>query len=483
MATTPGSQYWGSLVSFPATNPRGWGGGTPNFDHVLLSAANASFIPGVPNGALYEFSNGELRLASVDPEGNPIQGAPAKGSDQEMIRITPDGRKVFFSSGAVYVRVDGTTTQVVSESHKTGEVGAVKPATYVGASRDGSVAYIFSADLTDDSAPGAEYLYRYTVSSGNLEMLTPVGVGPSAFQVSADGSTVYFESVSALTGAPSKGKNYYVWRDGELSLVAALDPSFDAPNLQRWASRNGRYLAFKSGTKLTDYAPTAPGCEETTANLDGKGGTCRQVYLYDADSHVLSCASCLPSDRTATGSAHFGYSESEWGDETVPRVVTDSGQVFFDSPDKLVSSDTNAVRDVYEYDGSTVRLISTGYGEAAQIAAVGGDGEDVFFTTQNKLVKEDTDRANDLYDARVGGGIASQNAAKPSAACAAEDCRGLAPAPPAPPPGGSETTIGPGSHTARKTRRCGKGRHKQSVKGKPRCLKRHQAHKNRRQGR
>jgi hypothetical protein len=355
------------------------------------------------------------------------------------------------------------------------------------------VAYILSRDLTEDSEPGLQSLYRYEVDSDKLELIATLGViiqfsqhEGFEIQVSADGETVYFESEKVLASGGRNGfSNFYVWRDNAVSLVASfdLDPYNNSSTVTAWASPNGRYLAFRAGTKLLDYNPSAPGKCIYNGTYDGDYSICRQAYRYDADTHTLSCASCPADGQPALGAAHFGYAEDEWVNEQLPRVVTNDGQVFFDTPNRLVPSDSNGSRDVYEYDGTNVRLISPGQGAPSELAAIGGDGHDIFFLTQNQLVKEDIDSALDVYDARIGGGFASQNGEVPSADCSADDCRGLPPAPPPPPPGGSETTVGPGSPSARKKQRCGREHRVRKVKGKQRCVNQHKSNSNRRQGR
>lgn len=495
----PDPEWWTNHLPLPATYPGriGMVAGTENFDHIVFYAFDGnspgvSLLPGVPYRALYEFSHGQLRVASVGPDGNPLGAAlpPLRDFDRQKVVLSENGSTLFFearldptalpgTAAATYVRVGGQT-RLISESRKAKNLGATMPARYVGASRDGSVAYILSQDLTEDSTADEGYLYRYTVATGKLEIATRVGPvtgsDPAlALQVSADGKTVYFVSSQALTGAPIKGPSVYVLRDGQLSMVASLDADPQLSNLSLFsvaASSSGRYLAFAAQSKLTSYDTVAPGVclPDATEPLDVTDGIhCLQVYRYDADAKELTCASCPPDNRQATGTARFAPPNDEYATEQVIRAATNSGQVFFDTPDALVSGDINAARDVYEYDGTNRRLISSGHGFKSRLAAVGGEGRDVFFTTQNKLVRVDADESADLYDARVGGGFAWQNEI-PGSDCLGDDCRGLPPTPPTPPPGGSETTFGPGNDASRKGR-CPKGRKARKVKGKQRCVK------------
>ena len=205
-------------------------------------------------------------------------------------------------------------------------------------------------------------------------------------------------------------------------------------------SPDGDYLAFMSQQDLTGYDP---------ANATG-GEPDEEVYLYDAQTHRLSCASSSPQseEEGRAFKAPEGVFEPEPSGETLgllvdrpelwrdhrlagsiespafnitdarplalnqPRDLLDDGRLFFDSADDLVPAAQNHLEDVYEYEpegqgscGSSagcVGLISSGSagGESAFLDA-SESGEDVFFLTAAQLVSADTDHAYDIYDAHV----------------------------------------------------------------------------------
>ncbi|HST43530.1 MAG TPA: hypothetical protein VLK58_28650, partial [Conexibacter sp.] len=134
-------------------------------------------------------------------------------------------------------------------------------------------------------------------------------------------------------------------------------------------------------------------------------------------------------------SATFGRS-STFFDGRDSRAVLDDGRVYFDSADRLIPSDTNAVGDVYEHRPDRgLSLISSGTsGEAASFGDISENGRDIFFVTADRLVPQDADVLADLYSARADGGIAAQQVAPPApgGGCSGEACR---PAPAAVPPG------------------------------------------------
>lgn len=467
--------------------------GTKNFDHVLLFAPGVSFLPGVPNGALYDFTGGQLHVVGLDQNGDPVKAGGIGITSRGTRVISPDGSRIVFGgSGRVYYRAGGVT-RALTESRRTSDAGTQELGRLFGSSRDLRYTFFFSHDLTDDSAPGLDTLYRYDSETDQLQMLTRTVdlvqdvAEVAGLQVGSDGSTVVFAAPGVLTpDAVATTKHLYIWRDGELSLLAPLDGALDQTigtvTSTWWLSPNGRYFTFYAATKLTDTDTASTACNDPSEG--DSGFACHVIYRYDADTGQTICVSCRPDGKAPTNNPNLGPDRADLGTHQLPRVVTDKGQVFFASTEKLVSSDTNSTWDVYEYDDATgLTLISTGHGGPAKLAEVSADGRDVFFTTSDRLLKADTDTVLDIYDARVGGGIASQGTEVPSVTCSGEDCLPAAAAPPGEARSGSEAISGPGNAYRAKQKKCGKGFKVRKVKGKQRCVKQHKANKNRRQGR
>jgi WD40 repeat protein len=459
LTSVPGEEFYSVLV-FSGNSDHELVGGTPNFDRILLNGAQAGvpLLPGTPQRGLYEYRDGQLTLASREPDGTPI---PAQldflRTDQSGHYVpgfmSEDGSRVFFKSegvasahpSAVYARVDGTS-RIISKSHRAEDAGAIRAARFAGASRDGRTAYIFSQDLTEDSQPGVESLYRYDTESDTLTLLTAIpssGIRTEALQVSESGGSVYFWRVSDAI---------YDWHDGELSRIP--DSSF----VRRFdTSPDGSFFVFQIEDK--------------------------SAHRYSEDEDRNACVSCLPDGSDAN--VDLGEYQIDAGGGPPPRVVTDSGQVFFNTASQMVYADTNSVQDVYEYDGTETRLISTGDGLGSELGSVSADGRDVFFITKDRLVGRDTDGATDVYDARVGGGLASQNPPPIREECIRDDCKATPKVGPELPFGGSEALSGPENIREVPRKRCGKGRHVRKVKGKSRCVRQQKSrtNHNRRQGR
>ena len=221
-------------------------------------------------------------------------------------------------------------------------------------------------------------------------------------------------------------------------LASNLPPSQDLSAVTSSVSANGQYLAFMSDQSLTGYD-----------NLDTRADQPdEEVYLYDGSSGRLVCASCNPNPEgegfkrphgvldTKLSGEGFGllvdrpeiwrerwlaasipgwdFNITNGGPSALyqPRYLTDSGRLFFDSPDQLVPAASNGKEDVYEYEpdqvgscassAGCVGLISSGDSEQeSAFLDASENGEDAFFTTAGQLVPGDSDHAFDIYDAHV----------------------------------------------------------------------------------
>jgi hypothetical protein len=280
--------------------------------------------------------------------------------------------------------------------------------------------------------------------------------------VSQDGCYVYFNS---LAGAGPLEVAHYDGAAWTTTLISSLLDPGDIKWVEDWGPRapfaelspNGRYLTFMSSLSLTGY-------DNTDANSPvGEPRADWEVFLYDAVTDSLTCASCDPTgarpvgkfDRS-TGNDSFApgllqvdpanYFEKTWlagllapfplteqpGPFHVeplynhqPRYLTDSGELFFESPVALVPRDVNGTWDVYEYRpqgvggctdaGGCPALISSGRSsDESVLIEASTDGSDVFFFTSDRLTGQDVDHVNDVYDAHV--------------------CSAAVPCPPPPPP-------------------------------------------------
>ncbi len=555
---------------------------TPDLGHVVLKTPKALTPEAIDeetvqknDGAdnvqwnLYEWGKGKLQLVNILPDGEaahgPIGVTPGvrlagtndglglpRGGVQRV--ISSDGRRIAWTWGepygprlqtyrGLYVRdmVEETTVRVGGAS-----------AIYQTMNSEGSK--IFYRENGD--------LYVYDFETGTASALTTNhgsaepsgGVQEVVSDVSEDGSYVYFVATGVLaSGGVSGEDNLYVlhdtgggWTTTYVASLSPLDkPSWygqstlgESPFLADVSSRvspDGRYLAFMSEQSLTGY--------DNTDAVSGQPD--EEVYLYDAQTGRLVCASCDPTGARPVGvfdkeksellvdrletwteketnsvnvrTSHWlagsipGWDNPENGYPTYqPRYLSNTGRLFFDSPDALVPRDTNGLEDVYEFEpegvgGCTsstssamdvyegelaghpvdgcVGLISSGTSSSeSAFYDASESGDDVFFTTTSRLTGEDYDSGYDVYDAHVcTGAVPCRTVPVPPPPCDSGDSCKAAPSPQpeifGPPP--SATFNGAGNvppvaakpaakkKTVKKTVKCKKGR--QRRRGK--CVK------------
>jgi hypothetical protein len=510
----------------------GFASASADFSHIAFeSTYNLTADASGENRKAYEWSDGEVRLAGILPDSacasppcpaaESVIGAGAAWGfvgggngtfTQQAHAVSEDGSRAFFTvgslapftpfhSGDIYVRENGATTLQIDADERTnpppGESGE---SVFQRATPDGSKVFFLSTKhLTDEDDDGSDDrdLYEYDANAPAGEHLTlrtpelfPQDAFPRryahVFGASDDGAFVYF-----LAKAPegsSAPQGLYVLHSGVVRLIGVKDEvptvgergAYDLSGFSQGSvSPDGRHVLFASYDDQgqgydQQRAPAAPACALSGERDESVGGHCKELYLYSYDSDSLVCASCNPSGARPSGDASFVASRDEIRNDysNLPQPLSDDGRyVFFDSRDPLVPQDSNGKIDVYAYDSkrNDIALISTGQCNCdTYFQGASPDGEDVFIVTKEQLVLIDSDTLFDIYDARIGGGIASQNR-PPAQECEGDACQSAPIAPLRPTPA-SAGLNGPGNPTAHRKRRarCAKG--KQRVKR--RCVKR-----------
>ncbi|MGA8363289.1 MAG: hypothetical protein WB709_02080 [Solirubrobacteraceae bacterium] len=403
-------------------------GATSDASHAVISShVRLTGSPVSGSGPwLYEWSADEpeaqrLPLVSILPAGEELDGA-------QFDYISADGSLVFFTDANVvhkelHVRDIPTNETIRLDVTEGGTLGGGL-LNFWGASTDGSKFFFTdNAGLKKNSGRTGSDLYVCEMKAGSgplrctLRDLTAVpeagqpGANESAqvsrvLDVSPDGSYIYFvaKGVQAARATPGD-ENLYVAHEREGVWTTTLIASSSAGvSLASAASPSGRWLEFSSEVSFTGYDNR----DVKTGRLDS------QVYLYDALSGKFVCVSCNPTSVRPIGPAEVPL-PSHVGE---PRLLLNSGRLFFNSGDALVSQDTNSNADVYEFEpagigdcspssvtfnvdtGGCVSLISSGVASGKSIFLEASDtGSDVFFTTAERLVSKDVDTAVDVYDA------------------------------------------------------------------------------------
>jgi len=493
-----------------------------DFSHVLFEDTDDLTADASGTGPkLYEWVDGSVRLAGILPDsacGSPpcpagesaggggawLQIYDYQGNTQQQNAISEDGSRVFFTGGplknpldttdtayegSLYMREDGThTVQIDASERSVADPDGHGRSQFEWASPDGSEVLFFSREeLVDGDRDGeVRSLYRYRVEAPAGQHLSMV-VGAGQTHViggSEDGAYVYL--------ANGYGGTIYVLHGGEIRKAAestGADLGVRGIEVFKYEQTrmapSGRFLLFPGAS------PTL--AEQTGHDVDPhRAGVCypnkvacHELYLYSYEDNEVVCVSCDPSGNPPGGDVGFNKpivdaGVNGGGSTYLNTPLSGDGRyVFFSSPDALVAKDSNGRYDAYVYDVAKreVRLLSSGQCNCDSVFVdASADGRDAFFTTAQQLVRADTDNLADLYDARVGGGIAAQNAPAP-AECQGDACQ---PAPSAPndPTPASSAFNGAGNVVPRKCkgkhRRCGhhrKHHHKKQAHTKRRAGK------------
>jgi NHL repeat/WD40-like Beta Propeller Repeat len=386
----------------------------------------------------------------------------------------PEAEAIFQTANASGSKVFFTDTQRLTPNARAVEKA---PDLYVAELQGGETAGShLTATLTDLTPQAGAKVFSEGGGQGG-------GVLGASEEEGGAGFNVYFVADGALAPGASTGHcpfsaeetapvgttcnlymDHYNGSDWQATKLIAVLSSEDRPDWQSTGqyddlteltsrvSPNGTYLAFMSDRSLTGYDN-----EDVSSKPAGERRLDEEVYLYDASSESLICASCNPSGAQPTGvldrkNAGEGLGlvvdrprtwetpgVDSWLAGSLPgwtslsskrslyqsHYLSNEGRLFFNSADALVpvAQPTRletvneaelevGVENVYEYEpvgdggcdrvGGCVGLISSGSSdrESAFLDA-SADGNDVFFLTAASLVPQDADSNFDVYDAHV----------------------------------------------------------------------------------
>jgi hypothetical protein len=460
-------------------------GGSRDLGLVAFSE-DAELTSGAPAGVdYYVWAGGKTdRLLTILPDGKATKGEIVNATIEPIFEksptythaIAPNGSRIeFIAGGDLYSRVHpgeaqsgfdeaglcnepdkGCTVQIdLSQTAEPGGGGV-----FQGSSGENSEIVYFTDEnrLTSDSTATTSEpdLYEYDFSKPLGERLTDLTVDSNVGE-HADvlgfvgnnesglpGDFAYFVANGVLASnknrfggqAVSEAPNLYLAHEGTTTFIATLSATGDScdwevPCMTARVSSNGRYLGFDSLEQITGFD-----------NLDARTSEPDQeIFLYDADADLLSCASCgsLGTAPTApTAPASIRLPEGTFAKPVNPlhlqRNVSDNGQVFFDTRTQLLEQARNGVSNVYEYKAGELHLLSTGTAEApSYFYEASSDGGDVYLITQQALTPGSNSEELAIFDARVDGGFPAPSLTS-SESCEGESCsapQSIAPRPPA----------------------------------------------------
>jgi DNA-binding beta-propeller fold protein YncE len=370
-------RWFSEDLSLAAVEPSG-GFVPPSLEETqtgALTALGGTFLGATPDGSHTVVATGnpaegifDLSESSAGRPLAPVGVGELGGQDGNYSvarnAISDDGSRVFFSNATGLYMTDlvkGETVLIAGGS-----------AVFEDANADGSLVFY---DRQEGTSEGVECEVIANPGTGDLEC--PV-IAQDGLLIgsSVDGSWFYYGINSEL----------FVSHDGVSRLISSdSGPIGSSAHLRQMTARvspNGQWLAFMSERSLTGYD-----------NRDAVSGEPNEeVYLYDAQTGQLACASCNPTGARPHG-RKYGLGDSshetgisaiplvggmaEWDASTwlaanvpgwtqagegnegeqpayQPRYLSNSGRLFFNSSDALVPKDGNEQEDVYEYEPENV---------------------------------------------------------------------------------------------------------------------------------
>ncbi|MGD0455133.1 MAG: hypothetical protein ABSB69_16210 [Solirubrobacteraceae bacterium] len=431
------------------SNVAGEGGGS----NAVSADGSRIFWTDLVDHSLYVRVNGETTVQIDASQIKSPKGPEEEGGGGRFFTASADGSTVFFADEnrltedstaapgepdlyeCELVEAHGTLECALSDLTVDEHIGGHADVLgLLGSSEEGSYLYFLANGVLASGASSGECKEPYEYDQGHQECNLYVwhsegeGRGSTAFIARLSGADL---SLYTHRGSEDYGRAHYVHYvvgDSRVSTIGGGDSSPELGWRTAEATPDGGYLAFMSVNPITGY-------DNADANGGGAqtGGRDFEVYLYDAATQALSCASCDPSGEKPVGDSWLPVSglESPYSAYTrQPRWLSEDGRVFFDSLNTIIPEDVNGTQNVYEYEEGHDYLISSGTSsDFSYFDDASASGSDVFFSTSSQLVGQDTDELYDLYDARVDGGIAAQNPISP-VPCAGEACRGAASAAP-----------------------------------------------------
>ncbi len=425
----------------------GWVAASADFSTLILASADRKLTEPhsktTSGNDLYEYFQGALRQANVEPSGATVRSIGSCGAtmvrgeegevprkDSSLNAVSADGSRLFF-----YAYPSGPCPSPSEE--ETGSIGS-----------------------------GA-HLYMREAGAQSLD------IGPYRF-VEADpaGDTLLIEKESQL------------FRYHTETHATEPVPAGETLTHDRY-SFSGRGAA--GGDNPYELpVPELDGFRHEESLDKGLFGTAadlpQQIVRYDRAQHLIQCLSCAsPFDPEPRLLSIFG---GEKVGNNQPIASANGDYVFFDTPAALLPSDVDGEihpegclscvpkpehtsndyslsSDVYQwrrdgFDGCAalqgcLSLITSGRGGYLDILlGQAHEGRDVFFTTHESLLPRDDDTASDIYDARSGGGSPEP---APPVECEGDACSHPLPAPNDPTPSseqfhgaGNEHPKSPGKH-------------------------------------
>jgi hypothetical protein len=421
-------------------------GASPDLSHIVLRSSVPLTSETSEGGELYMWSAGALQLVSQFNGGGAAAsgayvGGPSNGDEIKAGAVSSDGSRVVWAGeepaaaeNHLYMRElahEGKSAQTYQVDEGSVPDATVRPdPRFQAASSDGSKIFFTDEQNLTLSAGTAEtgqenlYVFEPEKPAGQrVTDLTPregpeenAAVQGNVLGASEDGTVVYFVAngtfgdaaqrgdCQSSGGTDSSGCNLYVVRylngawqpphfvaqlaSGDLPDWAG-EPTHSLSRQTARVSASGEYLAFMSERSLTGYDNEDATSREVGERMD------EEVYLYDAATEHLACASCNPSGARPHGV--FDQETSKEAEAEGAGLLVDFPNIWqysFDSAPEEGEADHWLAGSVPGWTSPGVWKASTVFHQSAYLSNAGR----LFFDSADALVPVKTPTKSELVD-------------------------------------------------------------------------------------
>jgi hypothetical protein len=255
--------------------------------------------------------------------------------------------------------------------------GAASPATFTGASADGTRVFFFTQENLPGDTDGLFDIYQ--ALGGTPTLLTGSNASGShsgsMSGSSSDGTRIFFTTDENIpgTGDTDLFTDIFQVQGGLITLLSGNNPVATGGDYAFYvgASSDGTRVFFK-----------------TVENIPGTTDTDNQEDLYQAQGGAITL---LTGNNAAGTFALFDDSSS------------DGSKVFFETQEAIPGKgDLDSQYDIYKAEGSAITLMTPGTADAPNFVGISSDGSRLFFESDENLAAPDVDNLEDTYQAQGG---------------------------------------------------------------------------------
>jgi hypothetical protein len=374
VAGAPGIGSWTDMTGIQQ-NEKIFLAAAPDFSWILFWG-KPQFLPEAQGAAIYRWTRAteDLEIESLLPgEIVPPFGVQLPDSyKRELPSASTDGSVLAYGMPSGVYRREGGETKPVSASQIPGDPAGTEaqPGVFDGMTPDGRYVFFRTGARLTEEAPesGGTLLYRYDAVTDELEFLTQAGPTLGFYGFGEDGQTIYTDDELKTV----------VWHAGQVRTITTERPVQMAEGAKTNVSSNGRYFAWIEGSyekhdgegevHLYDAVADEDTCiscligggpngkASTTVIARSIGNREPQAILdngtvfFDTTNRLLAADHNGARDVYAYQNGHLDLISpgTEDFDAFFVDASVDGRDVFFQTDQGLVSQDTDGESDVYD---------------------------------------------------------------------------------------------------------------------------------------